>query len=241
MSHAIKSATTIVMSFLMLVIACAFPASATEQKSNGNAFIRREDVLSYLNSYYFDYIDEYGNSNTIHYNIDDLTSDQLDYLVDHISHIGICAFEKETIGDTDGLDKSEEVEKNQITSNALISKYVTFPSNGKKTYTNEEYILASFEKGHTMEYTEDISITVQCTNSLVSGIPNFTFKLKNLPSYGSYEIENMHTDYSSNSAGFSITYTVTKTIDVGVGDVSLPIVQYSSLRSASLLLLRSAS
>ena len=171
------------------------------------------------------------------YNLDQLTADEIDYIVDYISQVGISHFENEVFGDTSQIGVYRD---SSTASRSLVSKYVTFPYSGTQRYTNSEYVLISLGDGHTMEYTEDIAITVTCSGGLVTGIKTYSFNVGSLPSYGSYTIENMNNSYSSNSAGLSVTYTITKTISAPLGELSFPIAEYSTMTSASLLLLRAS-
>lgn len=215
---------------VFLFPAFLFPADALSSKVQS-----RDAIIEYLDNFCYEYCNADGQKTTLTYNLSSLTSSETKYLLDYIEKIGIKNFERLIIRNA-GIPQNKS-QLFQPTPRALISKYVVFPENGRQTYTNREYQLVSFEQGHTMECSENISITVLCQNGIVIGVPNFSFNLETSPQ-GSYVVENMHSEYSSNSAGLSVTYTVTKTIEAGVGDFSFPILQYSQLRSAALLLLR---
>ena len=214
---------------VLFLLTIALPPQALAVSSDA-------DILNYLQTFSKKIITDDGDKFTLRYNLDELTETELSYTIDHIAEVGTTYFEQEVFGDTSELDIQRGF--TTIAPLSLESRYVNFPDNGTRKYSNSEYILMTFEKGHTMEYTEDISITVICRNGVVAGIQSFSFNLGSLPSYGTYTVHNMNTDYSSNSAGFSATYTVTKTIYAPVGDFSVPIAEYSAKTSASLLLLR---
>ena len=207
-----------------------FPVSALSSNTKS-----RDDILEYLGDFSYEYSNDNGQRTTLTYNLSSLSASEREYLLDYIENVGIEEFEYQMICCA-GISQAKS-QLSQLTPRALISKYVVFPDSGRQTYTNREYQLISFEKGDTLACTEVFSMTVSCQDGVVTGIPNFSFNLETGPQ-GSYVIENMHSEYSSNSAGLSVTYTVTKTIEVGVSDFSLPILQFSQLRSASLLLLR---
>lgn len=194
------------------------------------------EILNYLQTFSKEIITDDGDIFTLRYNLDELTETELSYTIDYVAEVGTARFEQEVFGDTSELDIQRG--STTITPFSLESRYVNFPDSGTQKYSNSEYVLMTFEKGHAMEYTEDISITVICRDGVVAGIQSFSFNLGGLPSFGTYTVHNMNTDYSSNSAGFSATYTVTKTIYASVGNYSVPIAEYSAMTSASLLLLR---
>ena len=155
-----------------------------------NAVSSDTEIMNYLQTYSKEIITGTGDTVTLSYDLDQLTEDEIAYIVDYISQVGISRFEEDVFGDTSQI----EVQKNSsaIASRSLISKYVDFPYSGTQKYPNSEYVLISLGSGHTMEYTEDIAAT----------------------------------------------YTVTKTIYASVGTISVPIAEYSTMTSASLLLLR---
>lgn len=203
-----------------------------------NAFATSNEsaVLEYLQTFNKEITTDSGDSIVLTYNLDEMTEEEIKYIVSYITTVGIDHFEEEVFGDTSEI----QIQKGSTApiKRAFVSTYVNFPTNGNKKYSNSRYVLISLGSGHTMEYTEDISITVICSGGVVTGIKSFSFNLGSLPSYGSYSIDYMSTNYTSNSAALSATYTITKTIEASVGEISVPIAQYSTKTSASLLLLK---
>lgn len=188
---------------VLFLLTIALPPQALAVSSDA-------DILNYLQTFSKEIITDDGD-NHLRYNLDELTeTGALLHNRSYCQRLEQLTLNQEVFGDTSELDIQRGF--TTIAPLSLESRYVNFPDNGTRKYSNSEYILMTFEKGHTMEYTEDISITVICRNGVVTGIQSFSFNLGSLPSYGTYTVHNMNTDYSSNSAGFSATYTVTKTI-----------------------------
>lgn len=211
---------------LVLVIALTLSTTAFAQSKENTLMTAHQQALADAKEYLMTYskveVNELGNEFTTEYQFK--TSQDLDAATIYIAEYGLDAFNKAV------ETAIEEVVSKERQSELIVPRttdpttaYATISGNGTHTVSAETYGLASFDTLGTVEYLANLSYRVVVSDGEITGLSSISFDIPYISAAGSWSNLSLPFHNTATNAGVTANYTITKTIEISIGDFGFEI------------------
>lgn len=210
-----------VLGFL-LIVALTFNTTVSAQSPNKNTLDGTNeqasvDAKEYLTTYRKVDVNEFGNEFTTEYQFN--TSQDLDGATSYITKYGLDAFDEAVrIAIEEALHEEEQLELIMPRTTYPTTAYATISGNGTHTVSAETYGLASFDTLGTVEYSAILSYKVPVSNGKITGLSSISFDIPHISAAGSWGNLSLPSYNTSTHVGVTANYTITKTVEISIGD-----------------------
>jgi len=207
---------------VMLVLAfsfstTAFAKSPVESTITSENQLTFEEAKEYLTTYSEVNVNEFGKEFTTEYYF--TTTQDLDAAAAYIVEFGLDVFNEAVEASVEEI-VSQESQSNLIspmTTDPTVA-YATVSGNGTHTVSAETYGLASFDTLGTVEYSASLSYKVVVSSGKISGLSSISFDIPYISAAGSWGDVSLPFYTTDTNAGVTANYTITKELEVSIGD-----------------------
>lgn len=204
----------LVLGFTLVFSTTAF-AAMTESRQEKIAGARE-----YLMNYNKEEVDEFGKAFTTEYNFK--TSQDLDAAATYIADHGLEAF-NEAVENAIREAVSQEPKSAMTRTTDPATVYRTVSGDGNHDVRAEAYGLARFNTLGTVEYRVELGYRVNVQNGRFTQVTSTRFDIPYISAAGSWGDLRMPSHCTSTNAGVTANYTITKSVQISVGDFGFEI------------------
>lgn len=190
------------------------------------------DAKEYLTNYKKLDINEFGKEFTTEYYFQ--TNQDLDAAAIYIADYGLSAFnEAVEAAIRETVSQEPKLKIPRVTDPLIV--YETVSGDGNHDVSAEAYGLASFKTLGTVEYIVELGYRINVQNGQFTRLTSSRFDIPHISSAGSWGNIRMPSHCTSTNAGITANYTITKTVEISVGDFGFDIKSETANETFSLL------
>ena len=211
------------MLFAVMIIVSLVPMSASASLVEEKAAMQQyqcalEEAKEYLQDFCITEINEF----TTVYQFS--TEHDLNEAAAYIAKYGLDQFNAavdDAINEAVSKEPPSELNKPRTTTPTTV--YKTISGNGTHNISAEAYGLASFPTLGTVEYLVEFGYRLTVSNGQITGMSNISFNIPYISTAGSWGGLSVPNYVFPSSAGATANYTITKTIEIPIGNFSFTI------------------
>jgi hypothetical protein len=181
-----------------------------------------EEAEEYLTNFRKIENNEYGKEFSVVYQFN--TAYDFNKAKAYIAEFGVEAFNNAVDIAVGEIVGNEPASASMITMSATTPvKYKTISGNGTHYISDQTSGLASFNTLGTVEYIAALHYTVTVSNGQITGLNSLGFSVPYISTAGGWEDVTIPFYSNANAAGATANYTISKTLEISIGDFAFEI------------------